>query len=205
VYEVVNSSYFFSHYLAKSLSQHWSLGYEAQYSNSTFSNYKGRIYFSPAIELSVFPYKAVNEKFFTISYGPQVVHNTYFDTTIYNQTEELLLGHKLKANLAVRQKWGSISSVVSYSNYFKDWQLNNLAMSMNFDIRVTGGLSFYVYASGSLVHDQVYLVKGGATQQEILTRQRQLASSYTYYTGIGINYRFGSILNNFVNPSFPNY
>jgi hypothetical protein len=204
-YEVINSSYILSHYLARSLSQHWSVGYEASFSNSTFSNYKRRIYFSPAIEFAIFPYKYVNEKFFTLSYGPEVMHNVYYDTTIYGQTEEFLTGHKLKANLSVRQKWGNITSAISYSNYFKDWQLNNLSMSLNFDIRITGGLSFYLYTSGGLVHDQVYLVRGGATPQEILTRQRQLATSYTFYAGLGINYRFGSILNNFVNPRFPNY
>jgi hypothetical protein len=204
-YEVINTSSLLSHYLVKSLSQHWSIGYEAYYNNSTFSNYKSRLYLSPAIEYAVFPYRDMNEKFFAISYGPEVMSNAYYDTTIFNQTEEILLGHKLRANLSVRQKWGSITSVISYSNYLKDWQLNNISASFNLDIRITGGLSFYLYTSGGLVHDQVYLVKGDATQQQILTRQRQLATSYTYYTGFGISYRFGSILNNFVNPRFPNY
>jgi hypothetical protein len=204
-YEVINSSYRASHYLVRNVSQRWSLGYEASYYNSTFSNYKSRIYFSPAIEFAIFPYKEVNEKFFAISYGPKLMHNIYYDTTIYNQTEELLAGQELKANLSVRQKWGNLSTAIIYSNYFKDWQLNNLAASVNLNVRITGGLSLYLYASGGLVHDQVSLARGGATQQEILTRQRQLATSYTYYSGLGISYRFGSILNNFVNPSFPNY
>jgi hypothetical protein len=147
----------------------------------------------------------VNERFFAITYGPKVIYNTYYDTTIYNQTEEYLAGQEIRANLSIRQKWGSISTAISYSNYFKDWHLNNLAASVNLNVRITGGLSLYFYASGGLVHDQVYLVKGDATQQEILTRQRQLASSYTLYSGMGVSYRFGSILNNFVNPSFPNY
>jgi hypothetical protein len=49
------------------------------------------------------------------------------------------------------------------------------------------------------------LVKGDATEQEVLTRKRQLASTYNYYTSFGLNYRFGSILNNFVNPRFEGY
>jgi hypothetical protein len=204
-YEVVNTTSLLSHYLVKSLSQHWSVGYEAYYNNSTFSNYKSRLYLSPALEYAIFPYRDMNEKFFAISYGPELMSNVYYDTTIYNQTEELLLGHKVRANLSVRQKWGTITSAINYSNYLKDWQLNNVSASLNLDIRITGGLSFYLYTSGGLVHDQVYLVKGDATQQQILTRQRQLATSYTYYTGFGITYRFGSILNNFVNPRFPNY
>jgi len=53
-----------------------------------------------------------------------------------------------------------------------------------------------------LVHDQVYLAKSGATQQEVLTRIRQLKSSFYFQNRFGISYRFGSKLNNFVNPRF---
>ena len=59
-----------------------------------------------------------------------------------------------------------------------------------------------MYSFAGLIHDQVYLPKGGATEQEILTRRRQLESAYNFFTGFGINYRFGSKINNFVNPRF---
>jgi hypothetical protein len=72
-------------------------------------------------------------------------------------------------------------------------------------VRVTGGLSFFINANGSLVHNQVNLVKGNISEQDVLTRKRQLASTYNYYTGFGLNFRFGSILNNFVNPRFEGY
>ncbi|MEP7373085.1 MAG: hypothetical protein ABI675_06805 [Chitinophagaceae bacterium] len=48
----------------------------------------------------------------------------------------------------------------------------------------------------------MYLPKEGATPQEVLTRRRQLASGYAFSTNFGINYRFGSKLNNFVNLRF---
>ena len=67
---------------------------------------------------------------------------------------------------------------------------------------ITGGLSFNIHASYNIVHNQVYLPKGGATEQEILTRRRQLQTNFEYYFGFGINYRFGSNLNNFINPRF---
>jgi hypothetical protein len=53
-----------------------------------------------------------------------------------------------------------------------------------------------------LTRDQIFLPKGGATSQEVLTRRRQLASGYNIYSYFGLNYRFGSKLNNFVNPRF---
>ena len=112
----------------------------------------------------------------------------------------MLFGHTLQARLSLNKKWGTVSSQVSYSNYLHDPSLNNLNMRLQMDVRITGGLSFSMYTSGGLVRDQVFLVKGKASEQDILTRRRQIASDYTIYSGVGISYRFGSILNNFVNP-----
>jgi hypothetical protein len=53
-----------------------------------------------------------------------------------------------------------------------------------------------------LVHDQIYLPGEGATGEEVLSRTRQLQSSYNFETFFGLNYRFGTKLNNFVNPRF---
>jgi hypothetical protein len=43
---------------------------------------------------------------------------------------------------------------------------------------------------------------GAASAEEILTRQRQLQTSFTYFTSFGFSYQFGSIFNNVVNPRF---
>ena len=36
--------------------------------------------------------------------------------------------------------------------------------------------------------------------EDILTRQRQLATSFSYFTFVGLSYTFGSIYNTIVNP-----
>jgi hypothetical protein len=105
-------------------------------------------------------------------------------------------------NLAVNRRWGTINAGMSYHNFFKDWALNSFTINWSVNVRVAGGFSFYISSSGGLVHDQVYLAKSGATQQEVLTRIRQLKSSYYFQNRFGISYRFGSKLNNFVNPRF---
>ena len=192
----------FSHSLIKSINDHWSYGYETNYNQSTFSNNKGRVYVRAAVEYDIFPYKEVNNRFFTISYGITARNNHYYDTTIYNKIRETLVGHRAEANLSLNQKWGTTSFGMNYQNYFHDWKLFNFGIFTSTDIRITGGLSFRIYFSGELTRDQVYLPKGGATEQEILTRRRQIASGYNYYTSFGLNYRFGSKLNNFVNPRF---
>ena len=53
-----------------------------------------------------------------------------------------------------------------------------------------------------MLHDQIYLAKAGLTRQEVLLRQGQLATSYSAFLFAGLNYTFGSVLNNVVNPRF---
>jgi hypothetical protein len=63
-------------------------------------------------------------------------------------------------------------------------------------------LSLSLNADITAVHDQVYLPRGRATTEEILARQRQLATGYEYSYSFGISYTFGSIHNGIVNPRF---
>jgi hypothetical protein len=203
-YEVLNTDYMVQHSLIKTLRQHWGLGYQLAFSQNTFANNKRRVYGKLAAEYSVFPYKDVNTRFITLTYGVDVRSNKYFDTTIYFLKDETLVGQMAQANFALIQKWGTFNSTIAYSSYFKDLQLNNLSANLNFNFRVSGGLFFGMYVSASRVRDQVYLVKGKADVQDVLTRRRQLASEYNINTGIGLNYRFGSKLNNFVNETLRN-
>lgn len=80
-----------------------------------------------------------------------------------------------------------------------------MGLNANSDVRIGSGLSFFANLNANIVHNQIYLVKGNITEQELLTRQRQLGSTFNYYTSFGLAYRFGSILNNFVNPRFDGY
>ena len=201
-FKVNNNDYGFDHSLVKSINNHWSYGYEANMNSSTFSNNKRKLFFRTGVEYDVFPYKDVNTKFFTVSYTIDVRRNVYYDTTIYNKTRETLTGHGIEMNMSFNQKWGSASVGANYHNYFNNWKYFNLGLSGFISVRVSGGLSFNVSAFGGLTRDQLYLPKGGATEQEVLTRRRQLASGYNYYTSFGLSYRFGSKLSNFVNPRF---
>ena len=199
---IKNNNYNFEHYLVKSITDHWSFGYQIGLSRSTFSNNKSRAILETGIEYAIFPYKEVNTKFFTLAYTLDVRRNNYFDTTLYEKTKETLWGHGFESNLSINQKWGTFSFGIDYHNYLHNWKLFNLGLNTELDIRITGGLSFNLYTSAELTRDQLFLPKEGATAIEVLTRRRQLASGYNFYTSCGISYRFGSKLNNFVNPRF---
>lgn len=202
VYNVSNRDYQLSHFLGYALSDNWSLAYETFVSSNTFTNNKDKKYFATALEYGIFPYKDVNSRFFTVSYRLDVRRNVYYDTTIYDRISETIYGNRLETNLNLKQKWGNLNARILYSTYFRDLNQFNVSMSLGFDIRLTGNLSFYTYSNGGIVRDQVYLAKGDASTQEILTRRRQLASGFNFNTSAGLNYRFGSIMNNVVNPRF---
>jgi len=201
-FAVNNHNWSINQYIVKSINTHWSWAYEIRYNQNTFSNNKGRAFLRAAVEYNIFPYTQVNNKSFTLSYGLTARRNYYYDTTIYNKTKESLYGQRATAYLTLNQKWGNSYAGITYNNYFNDWKFFNLGIDVYTSVRITGGLSIYIIAFGGLTRDQIFLVKGNATSEEVLARKRQLASGYNYFTSIGINYRFGSKLNNVVNPRF---
>jgi hypothetical protein len=201
-FTVRNNNYEASHHLIKSINDHWSWGYEIKNSRNSFSNIKAQPTLRTGIEYYIFPYKEVNTKYFTINYVLDVRQNRYFDTTLFEKTKETLAGHTLGSKLTFNQKWGTVSFELEYHNYFHDWKYLNLEASTDLNIRITGGLSVFMYTSAELIRDQLFLPKEGASSQDVLARRRQIATGYQVFTHFGISYRFGSNLNNFVNPRF---
>jgi len=201
-FTVINTRYSLNNTLVLAINDHWSYGYYLFMRNSTFSNYQYAVRFIPAIEYNIFPYKEVNNKYLAFSYGVDFIYNNYYDKTIYNKMDEGLLGHSAQVVSSFNQKWGTLSSSINYSNFFYNWELFSLEMNLRAEVRVTGNLSFYAYAFGGITRNQVFIASGGASVEDVLARRRQLASGYNFGTFFGINYRFGSILNNFVNPRF---
>ncbi len=200
----INKSSSFDALIVKSLSDHWSLGGEFEIGSSTYRNHKWNLEFMPGIEYNIFPYSESTRRQFSFLYEAGFVYHDYHEITIYEKLNESLWAHSLDATYSVIQKWGSVSLGVEWSNYLHDWKLNNLSLSGNMGFRVTKGLSFTIGGGASLIHDQISLVKGGVSAEEILTRQKELETQYSYFTHFGLTYTFGSIFNNVVNPRFRN-
>jgi len=199
---VNNSDFNIRHFIARGIDNNWTYGYETSFVNSTFSNMKGGLYFSTGIERSLFPYSRINNKFIALRYGLDVRNNHYYDTTIFGKKRETLFGQKMILSLKYNQRWGYVEGGLRYRNYFHDWNLYNVSLNSSLNIRLTGALSINVDLYGALVHDQINLAQGEASKDDVLTRKRQMASAYNFSTWFGVNYRFGSSVNNFVNPRF---
>lgn len=204
-YKVNNADYGAENYWVKAIGRHWGVGYHGFLSNNTFRNTEQKWYFNPVAEFNIFDYAEVSNRSFTLRYGADFTSYHYYDTTLYDKKSEKLYGHEISMNINFNQKWGSFNTGAYYRNYFVDPGLYSTGAKMSFYIRIVKGLSLYVSGSGNIVHDQVYIKKGKATEHDILVRKRELASSFDYYTSFGFNFRFGSKLNNFVNTRIGGY
>ncbi len=188
--------------VVKSLTSHWSAGAGAALLSSTFSNYDLRARMAPVIEYNVFPYAESTRRILTLGYAIGAETADYKEETIYGKTSESLVFHQLETSLGLRQPWGSAAAALSVSQYPSDPDKYRITADGNVDVRLFKGFSLELSGSVARRRDQLSLRRGDATNEEILVRQRELATGYEYELGFGISYTFGSIFNNVVNPRF---
>lgn len=192
----------FTSYAIRSISPHWSAGAYGDVLTSTYSNVDWRYRFMGAVEWSLYPYREANRRQLTVAYRLGGSHITYRDSTIYNEIEEMLPQHLLNAGYEVVQPWGGIEIGVNASQYLHDLSRHSLQFDAEFEVRITKGLSVEVGGFLELIHDQINLPKGNADLEDVLLRRRQLETNYEAGISFGLRYRFGSLLNNVVNPRF---
>jgi hypothetical protein len=190
--------------VVKSLTDHWSYGGSVYLGASSYSNIRFTSLIAPGIEYDIFPYSQSTRKQLRLLYKIGFNPVNYIDTTIYDKTKENLWLHSISAAFESVQKWGTIDLTLGYNNYLHDWSKNNLYLNGFLDLRITKGLRLTFGGGVSMIHDQLGLVKGGATTEEILLQRKQLATQYQYFISAGFSYTFGSIYNNVVNPRFGN-
>lgn len=192
----------FTSYVVRSVSPHWSVGGFGDVLTSTFSNVDLRFRLMPAIEWNLYPYSEATRRQLTIAYRVGASHIAYQDTTIYDETEQLLPEHILNAGYEVIQPWGEVDIGINATQYLHDLSRHSVQFNGSIDVRVTQGLSIEVGGSLELIHNQLNLPRGDADLEEILLRRRQLETNYEAGLSFGFRYRFGSIFNNVVNTRF---
>lgn len=201
-YNTYFNSYGARQLLVASLGPHWSAGEKLSLSSSTYLNQKLFVRFAPALEYNIFPYSEATRRQLTFQYSVGLSSFRYEDTTIFNKISEVRPDHSLVAALDVKQPWGSVSLSLEGTAFLDDMTKHRVVFYNTFDVRVFKGFSVNMYLGVSLLRDQLYLAKGSLSDEDILVRKRQLASTFSYYGGLGVSYTFGSIFNNIVNPRF---
>ena len=190
--------------VVKSLGEHWSAGGYAEAESSTYSNLDLGFTIAPAVEYNLFPYSESTKRQFRILYRLGYTYARYIEETIYFKTSENLLQEALSCAYEVVRPWGNVTVRLEGSHYFHDFSKNRLELGTELDIRIWRGLSFEIDAEYARIHDQLSLPAGGASYEEILLRQKQLATGYDYQLSVGFNFSFGSTRSNVVNPRFGN-
>jgi hypothetical protein len=188
--------------LVKSLTSHWSAGVRNSVSSSTYHNQRFRARTTPAVEFNVFPYAQSTRRQLRMEYGAGAESFRYRDTTIYLKVAETRPLHTLGLTLDLRQPWGSAHLSFNSQQYLDDAQRYRWSLFTNADLRLFKGFSLNFFGGYERLRDQIYLPAQGASLEEILTRQRQLETGFSYFGGVGVSYTFGSIYNNVVNPRF---
>ncbi len=203
--DIISKSHNFNLLAVKSISDHWSIGAGLSAYSSTYSNISFAIKPAPAIEYNFFPYSESTRKQLRFLWKPGLSSYHYREETIYDKTSENLWAESFTITLELKQKWGTVTNAFEASHYFSDFTKNRLYIYGNLSIRLFKGLSFTTYGQYSRIRDQLSLVKGNLTLEDVLLQRKQLETGYSYYFSIGFSYTFGSIYSNVVNPRFDGY
>jgi hypothetical protein len=188
--------------VVKSLGDHWSFAARGRVWSTTFLNEDRAARGAAGIEYSVFPYAESSRREMTVQFTTGVNRFDYLETTIYGKDRETVADGVLLGSFDVRQPWGSSGVSIEAATYFHDVERHRVVLNGDIDVRLFKGFSVTMDGSVSRIHDQLYLPAEDATDEEILLRRRQLATSYRFRFSIGASYTFGSIFNNVVNTRF---
>lgn len=188
--------------VVKSVGGHWGIGGVGSLTNSTFSNQLLWVRLAPAVEYDFFPYSQSTRQLLTLHYEIGGSRFKYYEETLYGKTRQTLWDQSLTLSATVKETWGSVNASVQGASYLYDLHKNHLTFFGGASLNLYRGLSLQVQGNLSLQHDQLSIPLAGATAQEILLQQHQLASSFSYFTFFGFSFNFGSIFNNVVNYRF---
>lgn len=185
----------------RSLGDHWSAGARGAWSSSLFENHDRVLRGFAAIEYNVFPYNQSTRRALKLEYDAGYSHFTYIDTTIFDKTREGMPLQRLLLGYATRQPWGSVDVGSTLTHYLNDLDRYRSVTWSEVSVRIIKGFDVFGYAEYVKKGDgQFNLSKRAFSDEDILTRQYQLPSSYSLWFNFGISYTFGSVFNSVVNP-----
>ena len=185
--------------MVKTLGDHWGGGVGGDFQHSTFYNLNPSYRGAAALEYNVFPYAQSSQRAWTFAYFTGATRFNYEEETIFNVLHETLVNHGGLMQLDLRRPWGSSSIDVVALQFAREPSQYSLTTSGSLNYRVVRGLGIFISGDYSLVRNQRYLAKRGASDEEVLVRRRALATSSSVSVSLGLTYTFGSIFNSTVN------
>ncbi len=186
--------------LVRSIDAHWSAGVKLNGGFSEFRNTEASAAVDLSLEYNVFPWTEATSRQFVAILDVGTRYFDYYEESIFGLGSE----HRPVARAVLagesRQTWGSLDGALRYTRFLHDDDTYSINFFGRTNFRLTRGLSLELRGDASKVNDQLYLPRGEATDDEVLTRQRALATAYRLSGSVGLTFTFGSIYNSIVNP-----
>ncbi len=204
IFTSITKSYDGSGRVVKSVGTHWAAAVTGQASRSTYSNQDLAVGGGGGVEYDLFPYAESTRRQLRFQWTGAVTAYNYTEETVYGKMSETVPTQSAGVSLDLKQPWGQVSTMLDFTQALNNLSQYRLGVYGGVDVRLFKGFSLEVSGDYARVHDQRYLPKAGASDEEILVRMRELATGYRYFFVVGISYSFGSIFNNVVNPRFGN-
>jgi hypothetical protein len=201
-FKSITKGYDASGRVVKSLTAHWSAAASGSASRSTYSNLDLSVRGSGGVEYDLFPYAESTRRQLRFQWTTGLGYYDYAEETVYGKMTESVPFHSALVSLDVKQPWGQVSTACDFTQALNDLSQYRVGVYGGLEVRLFKGFSFNLSGDYSRVRDQRNLPKGGASDQEILVRMKELATGYRYFFVAGVSYSFGSIFNNVVNPRF---
>ncbi len=184
----------------RSLSRHWSVGTRVASEQSDFRNLDASGELDLSAEYNYFPWAEATSRQLIALVAVGARYNDYEEVTIRDLTTELRPIARAIIAGESRQAWGTVDASLRYARYLHDSETYSISFNGRTSLRLSRGLSLDLRGEAAKVNDQLYLPRGDATDEEVLTRQRSLATAFRLNGSIGLSFTFGSIFNSIVNP-----
>lgn len=186
--------------VVRSVSEHWSLGSRVTGGLSEFRNQESFAGLDLSAEYNVFPWRDATTRQLIAAFALGGRYYDYAEITIYDRLSELRPVARAIVAGESRQQWGTLDGALRYTQFLHDAETFNVSFNGRATVRLTRGLALELRGDAAKVNDQLYLRRGGATDDEVLTRQRALATNFRIGGSVGLSFTFGSIYNTIVNP-----
>jgi len=186
--------------VVRSLSDHWSVGARIAGGLSEFRNQDLYDQADVSAEWNYFPWTQATSRQLTALVAVGTRYFDYAETTIFGRDQERRSVARAIVAGETRQMWGTIDGSVRYTKFLHDPNVYSASFTGRTTFRLTRGLSLELRGEAAKVNDQLFLARGDASDDQVLTRQRALATAFRLSGNVGITFTFGSIYNTIVNP-----
>ena len=189
--------------VVRSVSDHVSMGLDADLRNSVQRNQHARLQFNPAVEYNYYPYAEATRRQMIAHYSVGMEHSNYMEETVFGATQETLPQHRLGVQYRAREEWGNAGVGIDANQYLHNGGFYSFGVQADLSYRIVRGLELSLSGSAAMVNDNIHTPAEDISDEDILLGRQALPSSYRYETSVGLSYRWGSSFANIVNTRFP--